>query len=93
MRTRVEQVSSGQSPRIVKCVLWRPHDEVSDNTMRQELLRLCDENSSGIQKGERLPWEAGTRGIVRDSRPRRLSACIMNYRQSVDCVIAIGYRM
>jgi hypothetical protein len=44
-------------------VQWRPHDEVSDNIVSQELLWLCDGDSSRTQKGERPPWEAGTRGL------------------------------
>jgi hypothetical protein len=35
---------------------------------------------SGTQKGERPPLEAGTGGLVRDSRPSGLCACIMNCR-------------
>jgi hypothetical protein len=40
--------------------------------------------------GERPPLEAGTRGLVKDSRPRRLSACIVNCRL---CELAISVRV
>jgi hypothetical protein len=44
-------------------VQWRPYDEVSDSVVSQELLWLCDGDSSGTQEGERPPREAGTRGL------------------------------
>jgi hypothetical protein len=53
----------------------------SECTMSQELLWLCDVDSSGTQEGEHSPQEAGTRGLEgQDSRQRGLSACIVNYR-------------
>jgi hypothetical protein len=55
-------------------------------TVSQELLWLWDRDSLGIQQRERPSWEAGTRGIMRDSRPRGLSACIVNCRETADCV-------
>jgi hypothetical protein len=42
----------------------------------QEYLWLCHGNSSGNQKGERLPLEAGTR----DNKLRRLSAYFSELR-------------
>jgi hypothetical protein len=66
----------------VKCVQWKWHDEVSDSIVGHVLLWLWDGDSSGTQEGDRLPLEAGTRGLVRDSRPRRLSACA---ESSIDC--------
>jgi hypothetical protein len=44
-------------------------------TVSQVLLWLWDGDSLGTQEGERPPLEAGTRGLIRDSRPRGLSAC------------------
>jgi hypothetical protein len=43
----------------------------------------------GNSEKERLPFEAGTRRVIRDSRPRGLSACLLNRRQTV-CEIAIA---
>jgi hypothetical protein len=40
-----------------------------------ESLWLWDGDSSGTQEGEYSPLEAGTRGLVCDSRARRRSAC------------------
>lgn len=55
-----QKVSSRQNSRRVKCVQLRPHDEVSDSILSQELLWLCDKDSSVTVEGERLPWEAST---------------------------------
>jgi hypothetical protein len=44
---------------------------------------LWDGDSSGTQEGERPPLETDTIGLVRDSRPRGLSVCIVNCRQAM----------
>jgi hypothetical protein len=61
--------------RRVKFVQWSWHEEVSEYTVSQVLLRLWDGDNSKKQERERLPLQAGTRGLVRDRRPRGLSAC------------------
>jgi hypothetical protein len=48
-----------------------------------ELLWLWEKDSLGAQEGELLLLEAGIRGLVRDSRPRRPSACVKNCREIV----------
>jgi hypothetical protein len=48
-----------------------------------ESLWLWDGDSSGTHEGERQPLEAGTRGLVRHSKPRSLKACVVNCRQTV----------
>jgi hypothetical protein len=47
----------------------------SECILSQVLLWLCDGDSSRTQEGECPPVEAGSRGLVRDSRPRELSVC------------------
>jgi hypothetical protein len=34
----------------------------------------------GTWKGKSPELEAGTKGLVKDSRPRRLVVCVVNYR-------------
>jgi hypothetical protein len=64
----------------------------SISALCQELLWLWNGDSSGSQEIERTPLEAGTSGLVRDSRPRRgVSVCVVNCRLSeieLDCEIA-----
>jgi hypothetical protein len=64
-------------------------DGVSESTVSQVLLWLWDGNSSGIQEGKRPPLEAGTRELVRDSRPKGLSECLVNCSQII-CEMPIG---
>jgi hypothetical protein len=63
---------------------WRDSDErrqfqrmewVSECTLSQESLWLWSGDSYGTQEGERPPLEAGTRGVMRHSKPRGFSAC------------------
>jgi hypothetical protein len=44
-------------------VQWRPHAEVSDSNVSQELLWLSGGGISGTQEGKLQPWEAGTRRL------------------------------
>jgi hypothetical protein len=44
---------------------------------------IWDRDSSGNQEQEPPPLEIGTRELVRGSRPRGLSACVENCRQTV----------
>jgi hypothetical protein len=57
----------------------------SECTVSQGLLWLWlwHGNSTETQEGKRLPLEAGNRGLVRDSGPRRPSACAVNCKQTV----------
>jgi hypothetical protein len=48
---------------------------LSDNTVIKALLLLWDGDNSEIQERERPSFEACTRGLVKDSRPRELGAC------------------
>jgi hypothetical protein len=59
-----------------------PEDGVSECTVNQESMWLWQWDSSGIQEGERLPLDADSRGFLRDTRPRRPSACIVNCWQT-----------
>jgi hypothetical protein len=61
------------------CVQWKPHGEVSDSPVGQELMWLCYGDSSGIQDGKRPPWEAGTRVLGQQTKRTQ-------YRQTVDYV-------
>jgi hypothetical protein len=45
--------------------------------LNKDPLWLWDWNSSGRQERERPPLEDGTRGLVRDNRPGRPSACVV----------------
>jgi hypothetical protein len=47
----------------------------SVRALSEVLLWLWDGDSSLNQKGERPSLEAGTLGLVRDSRPTGLNAC------------------
>jgi hypothetical protein len=63
-------------------VQWSWHHEVSESIVRQVLLWLWNGYSSGTQKIEHPPLEAGARGLVMDSRPRGRSACSEKQRQT-----------
>jgi hypothetical protein len=52
----------------------------------QESLWLWGGDSSGSQEWERPPLEADTRGLVKNSIPRRPSACV------VKCIQTVKYR-
>jgi hypothetical protein len=41
------------------------------NITQQELLWLCEGNSSVTQEGERPPLEAGTRGLVKGQQTEK----------------------
>jgi hypothetical protein len=41
-----------------------------EGRLKRQLLRLWRGNGLGTQEGERPPLEAGTRGLMEDSRPR-----------------------
>jgi hypothetical protein len=43
--------------------------------VNQELLWLCDGDSSGTQEGERPPWEAGTRGL--EGQQYKTTQCVL----------------
>jgi hypothetical protein len=65
---------------------WRQHDEVRYSTVSQELLWLCDRDSSGTQKGECLPWEAGTREL--EAQQTRRTQCMYSELQT-DCKLCV----
>lgn len=85
---------TGQNSRSSSC--WEQEEEAeggaSDSTVSQELLWLWERESSWTQQEERPPLEAGTRGIVKESRPRELGVCselqtdcVWNSNSAIDC--------
>jgi hypothetical protein len=56
--------------------------------VNQELMLLWRWDSSGTQGWEPPPLKADTRGLVKDSRMRRLNACVVNADREL--VIALG---
>jgi hypothetical protein len=61
--------------------IWTRGGSSSECTVSQELLWLCEgESSSGTQEGECPPCEACTRGSVSDNRPRGLNALVVDCR-------------
>jgi hypothetical protein len=54
-----------------------------ESTVSPESLWLFSGDGSETEEGERPPLDAGTRGLVWDSKPRGLSACAVNFGQAV----------
>jgi hypothetical protein len=64
------KLDNGHRSRSGSCWGIAAEDEVRDSTVSQELLWLWHGDSSGTHKSKHPPLEAGTRGLVRNSRLR-----------------------
>jgi hypothetical protein len=72
-----EKIATGKSPDSTDRDKRRQFQEM-ESTVSQESLWVWQGDSSGTEEGERPPLKTGTRGLMRDSRPIGLSACVMN---------------